>query len=158
MFETHLYQQVGAEACAYFNTDPLGFPIAEGQLNLRLRDFARIAALMINHGKNSEGKQIVPARFIDNLVLSETAYQQAYQASVPDKVFKDGLYKNQFWVFNPTKKQFTMLGIHGQFAWFDLQRELMIVGMGSYPTQDGDLMMNALNTLWQGIAQHLDPF
>ena len=48
-----------------------------------------------------------------------------------------------------------MLGIHGQFAWFDLSLNLMIVGMGSYPVQDGALMMKSLDTLWQGIVQNI---
>jgi len=156
IFEQYLYQDVGAEAAGYFNTDPQGFAITEGQLNLRLRDFARVAALMINAGKNTLGKQVIPKGFIENLVVADTKYQKAYQATTPDSIFKNGQYKNQFWVLSAEQKQFSMLGIHGQFAWFDLKRNLMIVGMGSYPIQDGNLMMRSLNTLWQGIAKAID--
>ncbi|WNC68839.1 serine hydrolase [Thalassotalea nanhaiensis] len=152
IFENILYQHSGAEASAYFNTDPQGFPITEGQFNLRLRDFARISSIMLNQGKNLDGKQVVPVEFIEQLVVPNKAYQQAYQASHRDSIFPQGQYKNQFWVLEPQQQQFTMLGIHGQFAWFDLSRNLMIVGMGSYPVQDGDLMMKCLNTLWQTIA------
>ena len=155
IFEQLLYQQVGPEASAYFNTDPQGFPITEGQFNLRLRDFARLASLMINKGNNHQGNQIVPANFIADLVKPDKNYQKTYQAQVPDSLFPNGQYKNQFWVLNPEQQQFTMLGIHGQFAWYDLSRDLMIVGMGSYPVQDGNLMMKSLDTLWQGIAQNI---
>ncbi|MCJ8318239.1 MAG: beta-lactamase family protein [Colwellia sp.] len=153
IFEQLLYQPVGPETSAYFNTDPQGFPITEGQFNLTLRDFSRLASLMINKGKNYQNNQVIPADFITDLVKPDAHYQHTYQANVPDSVFPKGQYKNQFWVVNPEQQQFTMLGIHGQFAWFDLSRDLMIVGMGSYPVQDGELMMKSLNTLWQGIAQ-----
>ncbi|WNC72068.1 serine hydrolase [Thalassotalea psychrophila] len=152
IFESLLYQHTGAEASGYFNTDPQGFPITEGQFNLRLRDFARVAFIILNKGKNLAGKQIVPVDFIKQFVVPNKEYQQAYQASNHDSLFKQGQYKNQFWVLDPQQQQFTMLGIHGQFAWFDLPRNLMVVGMGSYPVQDGDLMMKCLNTLWQKIA------
>jgi hypothetical protein len=46
--------------------------------------------------------------------------------------------------------------IHGQFAWYDLQRELMMVGVGSFPQQDGELMMRSLDTLWQGVAGEIE--
>jgi len=155
IFEQLLYQQVGPEASAYFNTDPQGFPITEGQFNLTLRDFARVASLMINKGKNHQGRQIIPANFIAELIKPDESYQKAYQAQVPDSLFPQAQYKNQFWLLNPQQQQFTMLGIHGQFAWYDLSRDLMIVGMGSYPEQDGELMMKSLNTLWQGIAKSI---
>lgn len=153
IFETLLYQRCGVVSDAYFNTDPKGFPITEGQFNCCLRDFARVAYLISNQGRNLNGEQIIQANFITDLTTVDPAYQKAYQADAKDRLFKNGQYKNQFWILDPIQKQFCMLGIHGQFAWFDLQRELMIVGVGSYPKQDGILMMRSLNILWQSIAK-----
>jgi CubicO group peptidase (beta-lactamase class C family) len=155
IFETKLYQKIGAESEAYFNTDNQGFPIIEGQFNCRLRDFARLAFLMINQGKNLADEQLISPKFIDSVVKVDPGAQQAYQASNRDSTFSNSQYKNQFWAFNPDLKQFSMLGIHGQFAWYDLNRELMMVGVGSYPVQDGKLMMQALGTLWQTVSQSL---
>lgn len=155
IFENLLYQHIGAEASGYFNTDPQGFAITEGQLNLRLRDFARVAFLMINKGKTLSSEQLLPNAFIQDLIKPDDVYKQAYQALTPDRLFTNAQYKNQFWVLNPEQQQFAMLGIHGQFAWFDLSKELMIVGMGSYPVQDGELLMLSLNELWQTIAAKL---
>ncbi|WOH36740.1 serine hydrolase [Thalassotalea fonticola] len=155
IFEHLLYQHIGAEASGYFNTDPQGFAITEGQLNLRLRDFARVAFLMINNGKTLSEEQLLPKAFIQDLVKPDDFYKQAYQAITPDRLFTKAQYKNQFWVLNPEQQQFAMLGIHGQFAWFDLSKDLMIVGMGSYPVQDGELLMRSLDTLWQTIATEL---
>ncbi|MEH6549747.1 MAG: serine hydrolase [Pseudomonadales bacterium] len=156
IFEEVLYQHIGAESEGYFNTDPLGFPITEGQFSLRLRDFARCAFPMINGGKNLAGEQLLPVDFIERTVTANAEAKRAYQAEEKDRVFSEGQYKNKFWVIAPEERQFTMLGIHGQFAWFDLNRELMIVGMGSFPKQDGQLMSINLRTLWTTIAEAID--
>jgi len=34
----------------------------------------------------------------------------------------------------------------------------MIVGMGSFPNQDGRLLMRSLNTLWQQVATTVQDF
>jgi CubicO group peptidase (beta-lactamase class C family) len=156
LFEKRIYQPVGAEADGYFNTDRYGFPIAEGQLSLRLRDFARLAALLSNNGDNLVGERVLPEDFIQRITTGNAHAQQAYHAQLRDELFPQGQYKEQFWVVDPGKNQFTMLGIHGQFAWYDLDHKLLAVGFGSYPQQDGPLMMSALSNLWQGIraSQH----
>ena len=158
LFEQKLFQKVGAETAGYFNTDSTGFPITEGQFNLRLRDFARCASLILNKGKNLHGEQIVPPGFVQDVVRPDAAAKQAYQKIEIDEDFPHAQYRNQFWVFEPEKQQLAMLGIHGQFAWFDLTRNLMMVGNGSFPKQDGRLMMQALKTLWEETADKLDAY
>ena len=155
LFEEFLYRKIGAEDDAYFNTDPQGFPIVEGQMNLRLRDFARWAGLLVNGGRNLAGDRVLTEGFVDQFIAPDGNAKAAYQRKNKDTLFRRGQYKNQFWVFDTELEQFSMLGIHGQFAWYDLKRQLMLVGVGSFPQQDGDLLMRSLNTLWQGVAKHL---
>jgi hypothetical protein len=152
LFETLLYRRIGAEKEAWFNTDPQGFPIVEGQLNLCLRDFARWAVLMANSGKNLRGEQVIPRDFVEEIITPDPAALRAYHLAERDRLHPHGQYKCQYWVLHPQQQQFTMLGIHGQFAWYDLRRELMMVGVGSFSQPDGDLMMRSLDTLWQGVA------
>ena len=45
-----------------------------------------------------------------------------------------------------------MLGIHGQFAFIDLERDLLMVGYGSYPDQVGSIMVAALLSFWEGVC------
>jgi len=156
LFEKLLYGKVGAESDAYFNTDHLGFPITEGQLNLTLRDFSRTASLIINDGKNLQGEQVIPKCFIDDIVTPNSAAQLAFSRGKLAQLCPDGQYKNQFWVFEPKLKQFAMLGIHGQFAYYDLKHELMITGFSSHPTQDGASLFMALFELWEKITLSLN--
>ena len=78
--------------------------------------------------------------------------QAAFRRSDMATVFPAAHYANQCWVLEPARRRFAMLGIHGQFAWFDLPAELMIVGTGSFPVQVAPTMIDALRQLWNAIA------
>lgn len=155
LFQEKLYKKVGAEKSAYFNTDPQGFPITEGQFNCTLRDFAKLASVILNKGKNLHNEPVIPESFIQSIYTPNSDAQIAYHQSVKDTVFPTGQYKNKFWALEPEKKRFTMLGIHGQTAWFDLTQDLMIVTQGSYPKQDGNIMMSTFKELWHRISDHM---
>ena len=58
-------------------------------------------------------------------------------------------------VIEATLQQFTMLGIHGQFGWFDLPHVLMIIGCGSYPVAGGPLLAATRTQLCRRIAHAL---
>lgn len=152
IFEQQFYRHVGAEMDGYFNTDHLGFPIAEGQLSLSLRDFARCAWALANEGRSLTGEQLFSAEFTAMIATPSADAQNIYQRLQADKVFPQGQYSHQYWGLDTAKRQFSMLGIHGQFAWFDLDNDVFAVGFGSFPQQDGELMMLCLRDLWQSIS------
>ena len=152
LLERQLFRRIGAESVGWFNTDGLGFPIAEGQLSLTLRDFARWASVMINRGRNLSGEAVIPEWFIAEVCAHNAAAHRAFNAVERSVRFPNGHYRNQFWVIEP-QRQFAMLGIHGQFAWFDLERELMVVGYGSFPVPTSPLLTLAQQQLWRRIGE-----
>ncbi|WP_188859700.1 serine hydrolase domain-containing protein [Marinobacterium nitratireducens] len=156
LLESRIYQRIGAVSPGWFNTDHLGVPIAEGQFSLRLEDFARWASLMINNGRNLAGDQVVPPGFVEDTLAPRESSRQAFARSEYGEVLPGAQYRNQFWVTHPEARQCAMLGIHGQFAWFDLNRELMICGYGSYPVQVDPLMTDCLQQLWLNVASACD--
>ncbi|MBU3068390.1 beta-lactamase family protein [Aestuariicella sp. G3-2] len=147
VLEEKIYCRIGAEAQAWFNTDDFGVAIAEGQLSLRLRDFARWALLMINGGKNLLGEQVLPPEFIADTLTVRESSKEAFAKSADAAYFPGAQYRNQFWVLSPEQQQYAMLGIHGQTVWYDQRQELMILGYGSYPVQDDALLFAA----WQQL-------
>jgi len=153
LLERQLFQRIGAESVGWFNTDGLGFPIAEGQLSLTLQDFARWAGVMLNDGRSLEGLQIIPSAFIADVYAPNVTARRAFEAGGAAARFPRGHYHNQFWVIDPDAGQFTMLGIHGQFAWFDLRQALMIIGYGSFPVATSPLQMSAQQELWRRIGE-----
>ena len=155
LLERNLFQRIGAASVGWFNTDQFGFPIAEGQLSLTLQDFARWASVMVNGGKNLAGDRVIPASFIAALCAPNPAARAAFAASPAAERAPRGHYHNQYWILEPALQQFTMLGIHGQFAWFDLPHELMIVGYGSFPVAGSPLLAAARTQLCQRISAAL---
>jgi len=156
LLESRIYRRIGAVSPGWFNTDQQGVPIAEGQLSLRLEDFARWASLMINDGRNLAGDQVVPLSFVEDTLTPRASSREAFARSEYDALLPGAQYRNQFWVTDPQARQYAMLGIHGQFAWLDQNRELMICGYGSYPVQVDALMTDCLQQLWQKVALACD--
>ena len=155
LLEQRLFSRIGAESVGWLNTDRFGFPIVEGQLSLTLRDFARWASVVVNGGRNLAGETIVPASFIDELCAPNPAAHRAFDAAGGTTRFPLGHYRNQFWIIDPGRRQLAMRGIHGQFAWFDLRAQLMIVGHGSFPVAVSPLLTAAQQELWRRIADAL---
>ncbi len=149
LFANKLFEPMGISSEAHFNTDRFGFPITEGQLSLSLRDFAKAAFAHVNGGKSITGHQIVPQSYIAELSTHNQPLAAVYGRETP--MFDSPFYHNHNWCLLPEIGAFTMLGIHGQFAYANPSKQLLIVGQGSYPKQDGALMMSCLKQLWHQI-------
>jgi CubicO group peptidase (beta-lactamase class C family) len=154
LLEDKIYRHIGAECDAWLNLDPSGVAVTEGQLSLRLRDFARWASLFLNGGRNLEGKQVVPAAFIRDIVTPRADLRAAWRKGDYAQLFPAGQYRNQTYVLNSECSQIAMLGIHGQFCFIDLSQELLMVGYGSYPAQVDSIMVAAMQCFWDGLCLH----
>lgn len=153
LLEEKIYRHIGAESDAWINLDPSGVAVTEGQLSLRLRDFARWAYLFLNGGKSLQGKQIIPAAYLADITTPRAELRAAWQLGDFATIFPAGQYRNQTWVLDDACNQIAMLGIHGQFVFIDLQRELMMLGYGSYPNQEDQILVESMLSLWEALRQ-----
>jgi len=74
--------------------------VTEGQLGLRLRDFARWAYLFLNDGKSLSGQQVVPAAFIRDIVTPREELRSAWRLGDYAEMFPEGQYRNQTYVLD----------------------------------------------------------
>ena len=155
LLEERIFRHIGAEDDAWLNLDPSGVAVTEGQLSLRLRDFARWASLFLNRGRNLAGEQVAPAAFIDDITVPRAALRAAWQSGDYAAMFPEGQYRNQTYVLDVGCTQIAMLGIHGQFAFIDRDRELLVVGYGSYPTQVDAILVESLLSFWNSLREVL---
>lgn len=155
LYEENLYQQIDPEFPALLNTDAFKRPIVEGHLNLSLRDFYRWGHLMANGGKNLQGEQVIPEKWVTESFQEEAALTEAFARSDYAELFPDGSYHNQLWRPDAEHGIATMLGIYGQFYYIDLVNEIEIVGFSSYPELTSALMAVQLQELWRGINEAL---
>jgi len=152
LYEEYLYARIGAERPALINVDVNGAPITEGQVNLTLRDFARWAYPMINGGKGFGGQQVVPASWVEEAYRHDSGRAAAFAAGESGSEHPGAQYHNQIWVLEPGNVV-AMLGIHGQFAYLDRSRALMIVGLSSFPDQANALQSETMNRVWAKVTE-----
>jgi CubicO group peptidase (beta-lactamase class C family) len=153
LYEERLYACIGAQADCLVNVDSQGAPIVEGQVNLTLRDLVRWALLYLHRGRNLAGEQVVPPGWIDATISPDTRRRAAFERSEAAARFAQGEYHNQTWIVDPARQRFAMLGIHGQFAYFDLPEQLLIAGFGSFPEQTAPLLGACRDQLWSVITE-----
>jgi len=149
-FEEYFWSKLGAEHDAGFGTDGYGQPIAQGAISMTLPDFARASLFVLNKGKNFEGEQIIDEAFFDDLVtpnqMLKDAFQEQYKFIAPN-----GNYRSQFWVIDAKKKQFMMVGVYGQLAFFDYENEFALVAFGAYPIAKDALLVQSLGVLMDAM-------
>lgn len=153
IYESRIYRHIGAERPGLVNVDRFGRPIVEGQVNLTLRDFGRWAFLYANGGRSITGAPVLPETWVEEAFTPAPSRRDAFAASEYSALVPGGEYHNQAWLPGPDEGVLAMLGIHAQFAHIDRARDLMIVGLSSYPEQSSSLMVATLDEVWDAITR-----
>lgn len=156
LLREHIYSRIGAESTAQINVDAFNRPIVEGQVSVTLRDFARWAYLMANDGRNLVDDQVVPSWWVDEAFAGSPERRGAFERSEYSAMFPFAEYHNQSWLLDPAQHHLALLGIHGQFAYIDRRRRLMIVGMSSFPDQANPLFTAYLREVWATVTKAVD--
>jgi len=151
-----LWSRLGTDGEAYVLLDNQGTLFAGGGLNATPNDLARFAMMMLNNGRfNSQ--QVVPKSVIAKLAKGGSI-----------KAFKKGpsmhgirgdghwSYRSQWWVRGtPGHEAFTAIGIHGQFIYIDLTRNVAIVKQSSLPASSQDVDMTFNINAFDAIIEYL---
>jgi CubicO group peptidase (beta-lactamase class C family) len=156
-FEKKCWSKLGAEHPAGFGTDGHGQPIAQGAISMTLPDFARAAMFVLNSGKTHAGKQVVDAAFFKDLVTPNKALTDAFTGNFEALFGKTANYRSQFWVLNAASKQFMMVGVYGQMAYFDLKNDFAMVTFGNYPIAKDALLVASFGTLVEAMVEAVRP-
>lgn len=129
-----LWSKLGTDGETYVLLDKDGTLFAGGGLNATPNDLARFATMMINDGK-FDSKQIVSPATIRK--LSEGGSIEAFSSGTEAKGVMgngDWSYRAQWWVrHTPGKEAFSAIGIHGQWIYLDVDRNIAIIKQSSQP-------------------------
>jgi CubicO group peptidase (beta-lactamase class C family) len=156
-FEEEFWSKLGAEHDAGFGTDGYGQPITQGALSMTLPDYARAAMLVLNKGRNFEGDQMIDSGFFDDLVTPNQKLKDAFPEGYRALISPNGNYRSQFWILNAEKKQFTMIGVYGQVAYFDYENNFAFLAFGPYPIAKDALLVQSLGTLVEAMQDAVIP-
>jgi CubicO group peptidase (beta-lactamase class C family) len=149
-----LWSQLGTDGETYVLLDKSGALFAGGGLNATPKDLARFAMMLLRDGKNHSGEQIVPASVIRQ--LADGGDRRAFQDG-PYGDLEDWSYRAQWWVrHTPGKEAIMAIGIHGQWVYIDLERNIAIIKQSSQPTSESDYQDSYNINAFDAIVSHLE--
>jgi CubicO group peptidase (beta-lactamase class C family) len=124
-----IWAPLGAESDGSFTVDPSGCALASGGFNATLRDYARFAD-MITHGGAFNGRQVVPAAWVD---ATRTGGNHALFGADYRIVLPNGAYHNQFWIEDVDRPALLSRGVFGQMLYMDQDAEFTAVKLSTWP-------------------------
>lgn len=143
--QSRIWQPLGAEADASWVVDTKGMEVAYCCFNAVLRDWARLGLMLANDGAWN-GKQIVPRDWL--LAATTVAPGDSHLMAQQGKRFFG--YGYQVWIFPGPRRQFALLGIHGQSIFVDPAAHLVMVQTAAWVSPTGP--RSEAIALWQALA------
>jgi CubicO group peptidase (beta-lactamase class C family) len=140
LMSRYIWKPMAAQYSAYITIDRLGAPRCAGGICATARDLARLGQVVADGGA-CEGRQIIPAVWIDDIVQNGSA--DAWDAGVFAPFFpgRNMHYRNKWYVDRGEAPLLFALGIHGQYLFVDCRNQLVIVMMSSQANPlDGELI------------------
>jgi len=149
---SRIWQRIGTESAASWQVDASGQEATMCCLSAVLRDWARFGALLAHDGA-WDGQQIIPRQWV---IDATTAAAGSPFAPLVATHFYG--YGYQTWLFPPypglgPRRQFALLGVHGQSIFVDPGSKLVLVHTAVRPRPSGDPMAPELSALWAALVR-----
>ncbi len=144
---SRIWQPMGAEADASWNIDSADQERAYCCINAVLRDWARFGVLLANDGRVN-GREVIPKQW----VLDGTTAAAPSSILAPRRVTRFFGYGYQLWTMPGPRRQFALMGVHGQAMLIDAQSKLVLVHTAVRPQAARDPMAQELLALWDALA------
>ena len=142
---TRIWQPIGAEADANWMIDTTGQEAAYCCFSAILRDWARLG-LMMAHDGAWNGKQIVPKQWLLDMTTPQADFLR------PGTMTNFYGYGYQTWLLPGPRRQFALLGVHGQAIFVDPEAKLVLVHTAVRLKASGDPAAAELIALWRALV------
>ena len=151
LMSREIWAPMGAAEDAYITVDRGGTALADGGFCASLRDYGRLALLLLRDGRR-DGRQIIPSAWIETTrAATGELFGELYRTVLPH-----GAYRNQLWIEDVRRRSYVARGIFGQFIFVDPQADFAAVKLSTWP--DFTSPDRALDTLaaFRAIRDHLE--
>ncbi|PXF30944.1 hydrolase [Pokkaliibacter plantistimulans] len=129
-----IWSEIGCQRDGYFLADPWGRNVAGAGFSATLRDMARLGRLIAHQGRYQD-KTLISADTIRR--IAKGADPAIYAANTEFSGWTPGAsYTSQWYVFAESQ-QLMAGGIHGQYLFIDLQKDIVVVKQSALPTAVG---------------------
>jgi CubicO group peptidase (beta-lactamase class C family) len=137
-----IWRKIGAEADAKWGYDAGGLERGYCCLNATLRDYARLARLLAFDGA-WDGQPLIPRQW----VIDATSVP-ADKPFLAPRAGRNG-YGYQVWLVHGDRRQFALLGIHGQIILVDPAAKLFLVHTAVRKKPSNNPEANEIYALWR---------
>jgi CubicO group peptidase (beta-lactamase class C family) len=143
-----LWRPMGAGRSAYITVDRLGAPRCASGFCATTRDLARFGLLVAQDGRHA-GKQIVPSRWIDDVLNAGDA--QAWSDGAFIKYFPQMPihYRSKWYVLRNKASMMFGVGVFGQNVFIDRENQIVIA---KFSSQALPMDYSRISLTMQGIA------
>ncbi len=145
---SRIWQRIGSEADASWIVDASGQEAAFCCFNAVLRDWGRLGLLLANDGA-WRGEQVIPRQW----VIDATTAAAPGSFLAPGTMTRFYGYGYQVWIMPGPRRDFALLGIHGQATFVDPAAKLVLVHTAVRPKPTGNPGQSELIALWQGLVE-----
>ncbi len=151
--QTKLWEPLGAESEAFWSTDNYNTELSFCCLNATLRDYAKFGLLYLHNGYYN-GKQILPANWIEESIVPDSPHLQVGATDAKD--YGRWGYQYQWWIPTGSTGDYLAVGIWGQYIYINPQKNVVIVktstGSWTMATKDDDEAV----AMFRAISQKLE--
>jgi CubicO group peptidase (beta-lactamase class C family) len=130
LVSARLWQPMGAERSAYITVDRLGAPRCAGGICATALDLARVGQLIVQGGRR-DGKAIIPASWIDEIIEhgdAEAWNHGDFVSYFPDISMH---YRCKWYVVRGAHPLLFALGVNGQYLFIDRTRQIVVAKLSS---------------------------
>ncbi len=152
-----LWSKLGTEGETYVLLDNNGTLVAGGGLNASPYNLSRFAIMMLNNGKFN-GRQVVQPAVIEKLAKGGDIKAFDNGPDSDDYVHAKGewSYRGQWWVKHTKGEEaFMAIGIHGQWIYLDVERDIAIVKQSSQNKSKDDYLNKYDLNAFSAIVNYL---
>ena len=143
--QSRIWQQIGTEADATWVTDANGQEATYCCFSATLRDWARFGMLLAHDGAWHD-RQIIPRQWVLDATTAAAPWLEPQTAPV-----RYG-YGFQVWLLPGPRRQFALLGVHGQAIMIDPAAGLVLVHTAVRLKPSQDPSARELRVLWNALV------
>jgi CubicO group peptidase (beta-lactamase class C family) len=136
LLRDRIWAPMGATGAARITVDREGAARAAGGLSVTARDLARFGELVMNEGRSRDGRQLIPAAWIADMLTKGS--HEAWKVGGFPGFFPAGNYRSCWYIANDGRGGFAGDGIHGQRLWVDPTSRVVVVKLSSFPAPSDD--------------------
>jgi len=143
---TRIWAPMGAEADASWGIDNSGQETTQCCLSAVARDWLRLGSLLAADGVR-DGREIIPRAWVLEATTPSAAFQVAGTAT------RTLGYGYQTWLLPGARRQFMLMGIHGQAILVDPDTKLVLVHTAVRVPSAPDSGLVELLALWRALVE-----